>query len=137
MRELQIGDKVYNTKQNGFADFVRYSFSEVVDLTKTLAVLKNGVRLVNQPKPSYITEDVGYSVSKQKGVHWHLVSLKAIRKAQVENEKIEAHDWFEEKAFSLTEKQEIYRLFKAKRTNQSVGLENTDSLKPLLSPNQN
>lgn len=111
MEKLKIGDKVYNTKQNGFDDFVRYSFSEVVDLTITLAVLKNGVKLINQPKLSYITEDVGYSVSRKKGVHWHLVSLSAIRKAQIENEKIKAHDWFESKEFSLEEKQMLYKMF--------------------------
>lgn len=137
MKQLKIGDKVYNTKQNGFTDFVRYSFSEVVSLTKTLAVLKNGVRLINKPKPSYITEDIGYSVSKQKGVHWHLVSLNAIRKAQIENEKIEAHDWFENKVFSLTEKQEIYRFFKSKEANTTTAPENTDSPKPLIWPSQN
>lgn len=112
MRELEVGDKLYNVKQNGFSDFARYSFSEVVELTKTLAILKTGVRLYNQPKISYIMEDVGYSVSQQKGVHWHLVSLKAIRNAQIENQKIVAHDWFEAKEFTLKEKQLIYREFK-------------------------
>ncbi len=114
MEKLKVGDKVYNTKQNGFADFVRYSFSEVVALTKTLAILKNGVRLINQPKNSYITEDIGYSVSRSKGTHWHLVSLEAIRKAQIENEKIAAHDWFNEQDFTNEDKLEIYRFFKSK-----------------------
>lgn len=113
MEKLKVGDKLYNVKQNGFSDFARYSFSEVTRLTKTLAILKNGVHLYNQPKVSYIMEDKGYSVSRQKGVHWHLVSLKAIRKAQVENEKIVAHDWFERKEFTLEEKQFIYQRFKA------------------------
>lgn len=115
MEKLKVGDKVYNTRQNGFTDFVRYSFSEVVSLTKTLAVLKNGVRLINQPKTSYITEDIGYSVSRKKGMHWHLVSLDAIRKAQIENEKIAAHEWFHEKEFSQEEKLEIYRYFTTKQ----------------------
>ncbi|MFK7811720.1 MAG: pyruvate kinase [Maribacter sp.] len=112
MRELEVGDKMYNVKQDGFGDFARYSFSEVVSLTKTLAILKNGTRLYNQPRPSYIIEDIGYCVSRNKGVHWHLVSLKAIRIAQVENEKITAHDWFEAKDFSIREKQLIYKEFK-------------------------
>lgn len=112
MRELEVGDKMYNVKQDGFGDFARYTFSEVVTLTKTLAILKNGVRLYNQPRASYIIEDIGYCVSRKKGVHWHLVSLKAIRIAQVENAKIEAHDWFETKEFSLQEKQLIYKEFK-------------------------
>lgn len=111
MRELIIGDKVYNVAQEGFDDFARYSFSEVVRLTETLAVLKNGVRLINRPKHSYIMEDIGYSVSRNKGSHWHLVSLRAIRKAQLENEKIKVYDWFKEKNFSLNEKKLIYDQF--------------------------
>lgn len=111
MRQLEVGDKVYNVKQNGFGDFARYSFSEVIKLTKTLAILKNGVRLYNQPRPSYLIEEVGYCVSRKKGVHWHLVSLTAIRNAQIENEKIAAHDWFETKEFTLQEKQRIYKAF--------------------------
>ncbi|MRX64044.1 pyruvate kinase [Maribacter luteus] len=116
MEKLKIGDKLYNTRQDGFSDFVRYTFSEVVALTKTLAVLRNGVKLINQPKESYITEDVGYSVNRKKGVHWHLVSIEAIRNAQVENEKIAAHDWFENKEFSLEEKVWVYKHFKKRNS---------------------
>ena len=56
-------------------------------------------------------EDVGYSVSRNKGSHWHIVSLKAIRNAQIENEKIKIHDWFVSKQFTLTEKKQIFQLF--------------------------
>lgn len=110
MDDLKIGDKLYNVEQNGFSDFARYSFSEVVDLTETLAVLKNGIKLINKPKQSYIMEDVGYSVSRKKGTHWHRVSLKSIRNAQIENEKIKIHDWFADHQFSVKEKQQIYLL---------------------------
>jgi len=111
MRNLEVGDKLYNVKQNGFTDFARYTFSEVVELTKTLAILKNGVRLINRPKISYIMEDIGYSVYRNKASHWHLVSLKAIRAAQIENEKIAIHDWFENRDFTLEEKAAIYKQF--------------------------
>lgn len=111
MRKLVIGDKVYNTEQNGFTDFVRYSFSEVVALTKTLAVLKNGIKLYNKPEHSYISEDIGYSVSRQRGKHWHLVSIEAIRKAQLEQERIRINDWFTSKDFTFEEKRAIYQHF--------------------------
>ncbi|TLP74500.1 pyruvate kinase [Maribacter sp. ACAM166] len=118
MDDLKIGDKLYNVEQNGFNDFARYSFSEVTSLTETLAVLKNGIRLINRPKQSYIMEDVGYSVSRKKGTHWHIVSLKAIRNAQIENEKIEIHDWFASKQFTLNEKQQIYLLLNTNKEDQ-------------------
>lgn len=122
MRQLQLGDKMYNVKQQGFNDFMRYSFSEVVELTKTLAVLKNGVRLINQPKTSFI-EPIGYSVTKEKSTHWHLMTVEVIRKAQIENEKIAIHDWFEEKKFSLDEKRAIYNAFKISTTEKIAALE--------------
>tara|TARA_R110002012_G_scaffold321944_1_gene552607 strand:- start:54010 stop:54384 length:375 start_codon:yes stop_codon:yes gene_type:complete len=123
MDVLKIGDKVYNTKQDGFDDFIRYSFSEVVEVTKTLVILKNGVRLVNQPRISYITESIGYSVSRQKGVHWHLVTLQAIRNAQIENKKIAIHDWFERKKFTFKEKQIIYEQFNEHSTFDPIEIE--------------
>jgi len=111
MRVLEIGDKVYNVKRDGFEDLARYTFSVVVKTTKTLAILKNGVRLKNEPKTSYIMEEFGYSVYRDYATHWHLVSLNAIRQAQVENEKIKAVDWFQDKKFTLKEKQWIYKQF--------------------------
>lgn len=122
MRQLKIGDKMYNVKQEGFDDFMRYSFSEVVELTITLAVLKNGVKLINQPKTSFI-EPIGYSVNRDKSNHWHLMTVDVIRKAQIENEKIAIHDWFEEKKFSFDEKRAIYKAFKVSETTQLAALE--------------
>ena len=118
MKALEIGDKVYNVKRDGFEDLARYSFSVVVKLTKTLAILKNGVRLKNDPKVSYIMEEVGYSVYRDYATHWHLVSLEAIRNAQIENEKIIAIDWFQEKDFTIQEKLNIYKHYK--ESNLSV-----------------
>lgn len=111
MRKLEIGDKLYQVQRDGFDDFARYRFSEVVKLTKTLAILKNGVRLRNEPKESFLVEDIGYSVYRERGNHWHLVSLQAIRKAQIEQEKIRAHDWFHQKKFSLDEKVKLFKLY--------------------------
>lgn len=113
MRQLQIGDKMYNVKQQGFDDFMRFSFSEVIELTKTLAVLKNGVKIINQPKTSFI-ESIGYSVNRDRNTHWHLMNVEVIRKAQLENKKIAIHDWFEEKQFTFEEKRAIFEAFQAK-----------------------
>lgn len=116
-RELKIGDKLYNAHQDGFDDFMRYDFSEVVALTKTLAILKNGVRLINKPRTSFL-ETYGYSVSQNKSKHWHLVSLNVIRSAQIENEKIKIDDWFETKKFTMEEKKKIYRAFSCSTSKQ-------------------
>lgn len=127
MKKLEVGDKVYNIHRDGFNDFQRYTFSEVVRLTKTLAVLKNGVRLKNQPKTSWISEDVCYSVYRNYWTYWHLTSEKAILDAKKEEEKIAAYDWFEAKAFSMKEKLIIYKLFQGmeQETQKEVCQENS------------
>ncbi|MET6990991.1 pyruvate kinase [Sediminicola arcticus] len=111
MRQLEVGDKVYNIHRDGFNDFQRYTFSEVVRLTKTLAILENGVRLTNLAKTSWISEDICYSVYRDYWTYWHLTSEKAMQNAAAENEKIAVYDWFEGKVFSLKEKQSIYKMF--------------------------
>lgn len=73
--------------------------------------MENGVRLTNQPKTSWISEDICYSVFRDYWTYWHLTSEKAIKDAKEEEEKIAAYDWFESKVFSLKEKQIIYRQF--------------------------
>ncbi|MFT6839093.1 MAG: hypothetical protein ACJAZR_002637 [Sediminicola sp.] len=129
MKQLEIGDKVYNIHRDGFNDFQRYTFSEVVRLTKTLAVLENGVRLMNQPKTSWISEDICYSVYRDYWTYWHLTSEMAIVKAKEENEKIAAYDWFETKFFNLKEKQAIYKLFQEREKLEQTEAFHEDEIK--------
>lgn len=114
MEDLKVGDKLYNVGQNGFGDFYRYSFSEVVRLTKTLAVLENGVRLRNKPVRSLINDEIGYALAKNRWVYWHIVSDEILRKAKKENEMIAIHDWFRDRSFNFLEKTMIYNIFKEK-----------------------
>ncbi|MFT7066533.1 MAG: hypothetical protein ACJAUO_002119 [Sediminicola sp.] len=129
MKQLEIGDKVYNIHRDGFYDFQRYTFSEVVRLTKILAVLENGVRLMNQPKTSWISEDICYSVYRDYWTYWHLTSEKAIQNAAAENEKIAAYDWFETKVFDLKEKQTIYKLFQEREKLEQTVAFHEDEIK--------
>jgi|TARA_R110000782_G_scaffold15773_1_gene45826 hypothetical protein len=114
MEDLKVGDKLYNVSQNGFGDFYRYSFSEVVRLTKTLAILDNGVRLRNKPVKSLINDEIGYSLATNRWVYWHIVSDEILRRAEKENEVIAIHDWFRDRSFNFLEKTMIYNLFKEK-----------------------
>ena len=114
MEMLKVGDKLYNVGKDGFGDFLRFSFSEVVRLTKTLAVLENGVRLKNKPIRSLISGEIGYALATNKWMYWHLVSDEILQKAEEEKEKIAIHDWFEQRSFDLSEKKIIYQLFQEK-----------------------
>tara|TARA_R110002049_G_scaffold70186_2_gene181442 strand:- start:1375 stop:1776 length:402 start_codon:yes stop_codon:yes gene_type:complete len=114
MEDLKVGDKLYNVSQNGFGDFFRYSFSEVVRLTKTLAVLDNGERLRNKPVKSLINGEIGFALASNRWVYWHIVSGEIQQLAQEESEKIAMADWFKDRIFSMAEKRMIYNLFKEK-----------------------
>ena len=114
MEDLKVGDKLYNVSQNGFGDFFRYSFSEVVRLTKTLAVLDNGERLRNKPVKSLINGEIGFALASNRWVYWHIVSCEIQQLAQEESEKIAIADWFKDRIFSMAEKRMIYNLFKEK-----------------------
>ncbi|MDL5512663.1 pyruvate kinase [Arenibacter sp. M-2] len=114
MDDLKIGDKLYNVSQNGFGDFFRYSFSEVVRLTKILAVLENGVRLRNKPIRSMINNEIGYSLATNRWVYWHKVTDEIKQKSREENKKIAVNDWFQQRSFNMQEKKIIYELFEEK-----------------------
>lgn len=111
MEELKVGDKLYNVGQNGFGDFFRYSFSEVVRLTKTLAVLDNGERLKNKPVKSLITGEIGYALASNRWVYWHILTKEIQDLAEEENQKITIHDWFKDRHFNMEDKRMIYHYF--------------------------
>jgi len=128
MEDLKVGDKLYNVSQNGFGDFFRYSFSEVIRLTKTLAVLENGIRLRNKPIRSLINGEIGYGLATNRWVYWHIVSDQIIQKAEKEKEKIAIHDWFKERLFNLQEKTMIYNLLKEKGILEGSEIHSKDTI---------
>ncbi|MDX1365386.1 hypothetical protein [Arenibacter latericius] len=111
---LKVGDRLYNVSQNGFSDFMRYTFSKVVRVTKTLAILENGERLRNIETNSALNDEVCYAQANNRWVYWYITTDEILQKAEEENEKIAANDWFAARSFNLEEKRMIYRLFKEK-----------------------
>lgn len=51
MEKLKVGDKVFIKRDSRWYGF-NYILTEVERLTKTMAVLKNGTKLINEPKLS-------------------------------------------------------------------------------------
>lgn len=131
MEDLKVGDKLYNVSQNGFGDFFRYSFSEVVRLTKTLAVLDNGERLRNKPVKSMINGEIGFALANNRWLYWHIVSGEILQLAQEENERIAINDWFKDRQFNMADKIMIYQYFKNQgrlEAEKSVQMETEISL---------
>ncbi|WP_189356653.1 pyruvate kinase [Arenibacter certesii] len=128
---LKVGDKLYNVSQNGFSDFMRYTFSEVVRLTKTLAILENGERLRNIKTTSALNKEVCYAQANNRWVYWYITTDEILQKAEEEEEKIVANDWFSQRSFNLEEKRMIYGLFKEKGLLQKSETD-SDSIKEII-----
>ncbi|WP_191088989.1 pyruvate kinase [Arenibacter lacus] len=125
---LKVGDKLYNVSQNGFTDFMRYTFSEVVRLTKTLAILENGERLRNVETTSALNDEICYAQANNRWVYWYEVTDEVLRLAQEEEERIAANDWFNKRDFSLEEKRMIYKFFQEKGQLQPESIDGGESL---------
>ena len=112
MKRLEVGDKVYNKEHARWGGNVYYRFEVVERLTKTQAVLSNGIKLINEPvKPSFSEDTVGYSVYGDRWKKWHIQTDEIILEAKAEKERQTINSWFELRKFTESEKQIVYLKF--------------------------
>jgi hypothetical protein len=118
MEKLKVGDKVCLVQRRKFGSGTSYSFSEVERLTNTQAVLKNGIKLVNEPKTTgfaFNNENaVCYSVYGDSWTKWQLTTPGIIQLAKDENKRIKISNWFSEQKFTDEQKEIIFDLFTKK-----------------------
>ena len=112
MDKLKVGDKVYRTSSLGFTNFTQYQFSEVIRLTNTQAVLKNGVRLVNEPRMGF-TDSIGFSEHGQRFAMWYPQNDEILQEAKAEAMKVKIYNWFFKRKFTEEEKAIIYKTFES------------------------
>ena len=112
MKRLEVGDKVYNKEHARWGGNVYYRFEVVERLTKTQAVLSNGIKLINEPvKSSFSKDTVGYSVHGDRWKKWHIQTDEIILEAKAEKERQTINSWFELRKFTESEKQIVYLKF--------------------------
>ena len=112
MKRLEVGDKVYNKEHARWGGNVYYRFEVVERLTKTQAVLSNGIKLINEPvKSSFSKDTVGYSVHDDRWKKWHIQTDEIILEAKAEKERQTINSWFELRKFTESEKQIVYLKF--------------------------
>lgn len=109
--KLEMGDKLVCIQSVRWTSFTRYKFASVERLTKTQAILSNGVRLKNEKTYNYdkviCFREVGASDEYQ------FVTLEILKEAEIAKKEINSHNWFSKKDFTNEEKVMIYEYFKS------------------------
>ena len=108
--KLKVGDKLCNISHQRWGDNVYYTFDEVERLTKTQAILKSGVKLINEQ-----TKDWNglycYMVYGDRYTKWQVQTDELIESAKKEKERQKVNNWFSNQKFNQEQVIQIYNLF--------------------------
>ena len=115
MEKLKVGDRVYMVAASYCLTRRTYIFSEVERVTNITAVLKNGDKLLNEPKRLTLngkTEYTFHQMPHNTYASWKLVTQEVLDKynAYLKQEAIDM--WFSSYKFSDKQKETIYDMFK-------------------------
>jgi|688.fasta_scaffold02274_11 hypothetical protein len=108
---LKVGDKLYSKHNHRWSDEITYKFSTVERLTKTQAILSNGVRLINASKRDWFG-DFGYQAYGGSFVEWYLETPEILEKHEKNKERQMINSWFDKRKFSHEDKRIVYLKFK-------------------------
>lgn len=113
MEKLKVGDKVCLVQNQRFGSGTNYYFAEVERLTKTMAVLSNGKKLINEPKiRAYNGGIVEFSEYGDSWTCWQITTNEILEAGKKERERIKISNWFSNRKFTDEEKTIIYNKFK-------------------------
>jgi len=119
MEKLKVGNKLYHTYHSRWNSDVRYDFATVDRLTKTQAILSNGIKLINEPIKGHYDKEVGYGVYGERYDKWYFENPEVLLEAKKEKERQKIDIWFSAKKFTDEEKEMIYNLLKDTETQKS------------------
>ena len=113
MEKLKVGDKVFVKKTHAWCG-VSYFLSEVDRLTKTMAVLKNGIKLINEPKVSSWgtgIERIVYEKYGDRYEKWHIPSESDINELEQFTYQQKIIRWYNDNKdkFSFEQIERIYK----------------------------
>ena len=112
--QLKAGDKVYFKKNPAWGRNITYKISEVERLTKTQAILKNGVRLINQPKKTLYKPSIKYQEYGDSFSEWMILTPEIGLEAKIEKERQDIDHWFCSHQFTDEQKKQVWELFSGK-----------------------
>ena len=111
--KLKIGDKVCLVQKQRLSSGNNYYFSEVERLTKTMAVLSNGKKLINEPKKRYNNDNIyEFYEYGDSWKYWELTTPEILEAYKLERERLVIANWFYNRKFTDDEKAIIYNKFK-------------------------
>jgi len=111
MEKLKIGNKLYIKNSSRYSDFTDYKFADVVRLTKTQAVLSNGTKLINEPTTNWNDSNkIHFSEYGDRFNKWTFQTPEIIQEALKERKRINIYNWFKNKVFTESEKEQVYNL---------------------------
>lgn len=112
MEELKVGDKVYlKTIKQYSSETKNYLFSEVSRVTKTQAILANGLRLKKEPVISYYSSSDYYIQVGDIHNNWKIATDEVLAEYKKWSEESKIKDWWNNKVFTIEEKEQIYYYF--------------------------
>lgn len=117
MEKLKVGDRVVNISH--IYSSKEYSFSNVVRLTTTLAILENGSKIKNEPYKSfregiYFNEIGKHDAWSHRSTAWELSTPEIEKEAKEYYNKRKMLYWFSSKKFTDDEKIKVFELFHPK-----------------------
>jgi len=112
MEKLKVGDKVCLVKTPRFGSGTNYYFSEVERLTKTMAVLANGKKLINEPIRHCNDNIPEFPEYGDSWTHWRITTPEILGAAKAEHQRAKIANWFYDRKFTDEEKAIIYNKFK-------------------------
>ncbi len=107
---LKVGDKVYKSVYRRWDKKTVYFTAKVERLTKTLAVLDNGEKVINEVTKDYNQKDC-FSTFGDIATKYYIADDAFEQKLKdITNRKI-INNWFNSYAFSFAQKEQIFNLF--------------------------
>jgi hypothetical protein len=113
MEQLKVGDKVCLVQNHRFGTGTNYYFSEVERLTKTMAVLANGKKLINEPKIRHYNGNIPeFSEYGDSWTCWRITTPEILEDGKAEHQRVKIANWLHNRKFTDEEKAIIYNKFK-------------------------
>jgi hypothetical protein len=113
MEQLKVGDKVCLVQNQRFGTGINFYFSEVERLTKTMAVLTNGKKLINEPKTRHYNKNIyDFYEYGDKWICWQRTTPEILEAYKKEQQRVKISNWLHNRKFTDEEKAIIYNTFK-------------------------
>lgn len=111
MATLKVGDKVVLETAQQWGNNRYFRFEEVVRVTRTQAILSNGVRLKIESRSNWKNIDE-FTTIGENYEYWQYSTPKIIAEAEAEKKRQEVNAWFSKQKFTDEQKAAIYKMFK-------------------------